>query len=198
MDNTHMIDHRRFTHADLPDIRATLLAVQADVYADVMESQPFRQRFAWFVDNWGSHAGFDCVIAYDADDADNAAQEQGVAIGFSYGAPATPGKEWWRKHWTTVPDGDTSTFHLSELMLRPRWRKRALSAPLHDALLAKRPEAFASLTVDVTHPKVQALYESWHYFKVGENQPFADSPVYAVMVKDLRTHRQDGRGPVGA
>nr|WP_313897005.1 acetyltransferase [Streptomyces sp. GC420] len=42
------------------------------------------------------------------------------------------------------------------------------------------------LLVDVTHPKVQALYEAWGYAGVGEQQPFADSPVYAVMVKDLR------------
>jgi hypothetical protein len=41
------------------------------------------------------------------------------------------------------------------------------------------------LLVDVTHPK--ELYESWDYSKVGQQQPFADSPGYAVMVKDLRT-----------
>ena len=44
----------------------------------------------------------------------------------------------------------------------------------------------ARLLVDITHPKVQALYETWGYARVGEQQPFADSPVYAVMVKDLR------------
>jgi hypothetical protein len=39
--------------------------------------------------------------------------------------------------------------------------------------------------VDTTHPKVQALYESWGYRKIGEGQPFTDSPVYAVMLADL-------------
>ncbi|MBG0852235.1 acetyltransferase [Streptomyces spinoverrucosus] len=52
-------------------------------------------------------------------------------------------------------------------------------------LLKERTEDLAVLLVDVTHPKVQELYESW-YAKVGEQQPFADSPVYAVMVQDLR------------
>ncbi len=42
------------------------------------------------------------------------------------------------------------------------------------------------LLVGVTHPKVQALYETWVYEKAGEQQPFADSTVYAVMVKKLR------------
>ncbi len=35
---------------------------------------------------------------------------------------------------------------------------------------------------------VQALYESWGYRKVGERQPFPDSPVYAVMLADLPLH----------
>jgi hypothetical protein len=42
------------------------------------------------------------------------------------------------------------------------------------------------LLVDVTHPKVQSLYETWGYDKVGEQRPFADSPTYAVMVRELR------------
>jgi len=28
-------------------------------------------------------------------------------------------------------------------------------------------------------------YESWGYRKVGESRPFADSPLYALMVADL-------------
>jgi hypothetical protein len=31
------------------------------------------------------------------------------------------------------------------------------------------------------------LYEEWGYVKVSEDQPFADSPVYAVMVKEFHT-----------
>jgi len=48
-------------------------------------------------------------------------------------------------------------------MVRPRWRKQGISERLHEALLKERTEDLA-----------------------GEQQPFADSPVYAVMVKDLR------------
>ncbi|MDH6623899.1 hypothetical protein M2271_001691 [Streptomyces sp. LBL] len=33
---------------------------------------------------------------------------------------------------------------------------------------------------------MQALYGPWGYAKVGEQQPFADSPLFAVMVKDLQ------------
>ena len=42
------------------------------------------------------------------------------------------------------------------------------------------------LTVDTKRPRLQALYESWEYRKVGERQPFPDSPLYAVMLKELK------------
>lgn len=69
-------------------------------------------------------------------------------------------------------------------MVRPRWRKTGVSKLLHEALLADRPEALAVLLVDSDHPKVQRLYETWGYRKVGSRQPFPDSPVYFVMMKE--------------
>ncbi|CAG7601496.1 hypothetical protein SBRY_10426 [Actinacidiphila bryophytorum] len=39
--------------------------------------------------------------------------------------------------------------------------------------------------VDTTHPRVEALYEAWGYRRVGTQRPFADSPLYAVMVAEL-------------
>ncbi|MEV7297701.1 acetyltransferase [Streptomyces microflavus] len=59
------------------------------------------------------------------------------------------------------------------------------SKQLHEALLADRVEAFAVLLVDPGHPRVVELYGSWGYRRVGSRRPFADSPNYAVMVRDL-------------
>ncbi|MEU6331528.1 GNAT family N-acetyltransferase [Streptomyces sp. NPDC047049] len=166
---------RHYTHSDLAEIRQTLLDVHADAYGDRM-TEDFVQRFPWFVDHWGGKPGFFCVIAYDADEE---------AIGFTYGAPAEAGREWWRDYVDPAPT-DTSTFAVSELMLRVKWRGHGLGQQLHDALLGARNEALAVLTVDTKRPKLQALYESWGYRKVGEQQPFPDSPVYAVMMFDLK------------
>ncbi|MFJ3176068.1 GNAT family N-acetyltransferase [Streptomyces roseus] len=162
---------KHYGHTDLCDIRQTLLYVHDDAYAD-RRHEEFVQRFPWFVDHWGGNPGFACVIAWEED----------VPVGFSYGAPATPGREWWQGHLETTPQ-DASTFSVSELMVRPKWRRTGLGPRLHDALLAGRPEAWAVLTVDTKRPRLQAMYEGWGYRKVGENQPFADSPVYAVMMK---------------
>jgi GNAT superfamily N-acetyltransferase len=170
-------DLRHFQHGNLPeDFRQMLIDVHADAYADQMDD-PFHQRFAWFVDHWTGMDGFSCVVAYDADEP----------VGFAYGAPLAPGREWWRSTGYEPNNGYTSTYAVSEVMVRPRWRKQGISERLHEALLKERTEDLAVLLVDVTHPKVQALYESWGYTKAGEQQPFADSPVYAVMVQELRT-----------
>lgn len=168
-----LIELRRHGHEDLPSIRQTLLDVHAEVHAASMDD-PFRQRFPWFVDHWGGNPDFVCILAYDGAEA----------VGFSYGAPGKVGREWWRDHWN--PEGpDTSTFSVSELMVRVKWRKTGTGVLLHDALLADRPEAFAVLTVNTAYPRLQGLYESWGYEKVGQEHTFADSPLYAVMVKHL-------------
>jgi GNAT superfamily N-acetyltransferase len=171
-----VITLRHFQHGSLPEgFRQMLINVHDDAYADAMDD-PFNQRFDWFVDHWSSAEGFTCVVAYDGDEP----------TGFAYGAPATPGREWWRDCGYAPKDGRTSTYSVSEVMVRPRWRKQGISERLHEALLKARAEDLAVLLVDVDHPKVQALYESWGYKRVGERQPFADSPLFAVMVKDLR------------
>ncbi|WP_327591565.1 GNAT family N-acetyltransferase [Streptomyces chartreusis] len=167
------VDLRHFGHDDLSQIRQTLLDVHADAYADDMTE--FDERFPWFVDHWGSNPGFACVIGY----------EDGEPVGFAYGAPAKEGREWWREH-LSEPPADTSTFAISELMVRPKWRKTGTAERLHIALLEGRTEAQAVLLVDPDHPKVQALYVDWGYREVGHRQPFPDSPNYAVMLRDLR------------
>lgn len=168
-----MIEIRRFEQGSLPaGLRQVLLDVHAEAYYD-RRNEEFVQKFPWFVDHWSEKAGFVCVVAYDGDEP----------IGFSYGAPLAEGREWWRGHMPT-PER-TATFGVSELMLRPAWRKQGISPRLHQALLADRTEAMTVLTVDTVRPRLQALYESWGYRKVGENRPFIDSPLYAVMVCDL-------------
>lgn len=168
------LELRYFGHDDLPDIRQTLVGMHADVHADQMDDDEFRQKFPWFVDHWGGHPGFACVIAYAGDEP----------VGFAYGAPAAPDREWWREHLETAPE-KSRTFSFSELMVREKWRKTGAAERLHRALMDGQDEDLAVLLVDTTHPKVQALYESWGYRRVGERQPFPDSPVFAVMLAEL-------------
>lgn len=115
-----------------------------------------------------------CVIGYD----------NGEPVGFAYGAPAVPGREWWREH-INQPLADASTFAVSELMVRPKWRKTGIAERLHTALIEHRTGALAVLLVDPDRPKVQTLYEGWGYREVGTRQTFADSPNFTVMLRNL-------------
>lgn len=85
---------------------------------------------------------------------------------------------WFVDHW--------STFSVSELAVAPRWRRAGEGQRLLEQLLDARPEAIAVLLVDSTHAKVIAKYKEWGHFIVGDQRPFPDSPLYAVMVKPLR------------
>ncbi|MFF9706842.1 GNAT family N-acetyltransferase [Streptomyces griseofuscus] len=173
---TRVIDLRHYGQGSLPEgFKQMLIEVHAYAYAYAMDDE-FNQRFPWFVDHWSEMDGFTCVVAFDGDEP----------TGFAYGAPLQPGREWWRSTAFEPNNGYTATYAVSEVMVRPRWRKQGISERLHEALLKERSEDLAVLLVDVTHPKVQDLYETWGYEKAGEQQPFADSPVYAVMVKRLR------------
>ncbi|WP_411140234.1 GNAT family N-acetyltransferase [Streptomyces sp. x-80] len=169
-----VITLRHYAHENLAQIRQLLLDVHTDI-PEYSPDDPFVRRFPWFVDHWGGRPDFTCVIAYDADEP----------VGFAYGSPLSEGTEWWRDHITPAPEY-WQTYAVSELMVRPKWRKTGVSSQLHEALVAERSEDLAVLLVDSSHPKVQSLYESWGYEKVGNRQPFADSPVYATMVRCLR------------
>ncbi|MFJ5780388.1 GNAT family N-acetyltransferase [Streptomyces sp. NPDC093094] len=171
---TTVTDLRHYSHGSLPEgFRQMLIDVHA--YADAMDNE-FNQRFPWFVDHWSAMDGFTCVVAFDADEP----------TGFAYGAPLQPGREWWRSTGFAPGDGHAATYAVSEVMVRPQWRKQGIADRLHEALVQERSEDLAVLLVDVTHPKVQKMYETWGYEKAGEQRPFADSPLYAVMVKKLR------------
>ncbi|MFF0712085.1 GNAT family N-acetyltransferase [Streptomyces bauhiniae] len=164
---------RHFTHKDLPQIRQALIDVHRDAYADAMDDE-FNQRFPWFVDHWGGNPDFACVVAFSAD----------KPVGFAYGAPATADREWWREYLEQVPEKHL-TFSYSELAVCTSHRKTGTAERLTKALLEDRDEDLAVLLVDLTHPRVQSLYEDWGFKKVGERQPFPDSPVYAVMLAEL-------------
>ncbi|MEU9273239.1 GNAT family N-acetyltransferase [Streptomyces sp. NPDC048251] len=172
---TRVIDLRHYRHGSLPEgFRQMLIDVHTDSYADAMDLE-FNRKFPWFVDHWSAMIGFTCVVAFDGDEP----------TGFAYGAPLQPGREWWRSTDYEPNNGYTATYAVSEVMVRPAWRKQGIADRLHEALLTERDEDLAVLLVDVTHPKVGELYATWGYTKVGEQQPFADSPLYAVMVKHL-------------
>ncbi|KPI17939.1 GCN5-related N-acetyltransferase [Actinobacteria bacterium OK074] len=151
-----------YTGQRLAEIRKILLDVYADVYKDDIATNPFfsMERFEERLESHVAAGGWGCVIA----------EVDREAAGFTYGFTARDG----------------ATFKLCENMLREKWRKRGISRLMHDELMSHRQEERAELLVRRERPRLRALYESWGYEHAGEQLPFPDSPLYDVMVLDLR------------
>ncbi|WP_189959499.1 GNAT family N-acetyltransferase [Streptomyces violascens] len=152
--------------------------MHADAHADRAHEEFVL--FTWFVDQWVTGRGSRAWSSTRASEP----------VGFTYGAPGEPGREWWRDYLDSAP-ADPSTFSVSELMLRVKWRKKGLGERLRTALVDGRAEGPGRARRE-HDPRLQAQYEGWGYRKIGERQPFPNSPLYAVMLLDLKTAARTG------
>ncbi|MFF4010630.1 GNAT family N-acetyltransferase [Streptomyces sp. NPDC001717] len=169
------MDLKWYTHSDASDVRSLLLDIHDDVYASDLDPFHSRERFSYFVDLWSGREDWLCTSGW----------ENGGPVGYAYGSKFKPGG-WWKG--TERPkDVRGRIFALSELMVVPQWQGTGRARQIHDALIHSVSDDvdFATLLVDSAHPRVQALYEKWGYEKRAETQPSDDSPVYAVMVRNL-------------
>ncbi|MFJ8589678.1 GNAT family N-acetyltransferase [Streptomyces sp. NPDC093595] len=80
------------------------------------------------------------------------------------------------------------TVALNEIVVRKPWRGSGVAWQLHEAWLSQRDEERVTLLVNPAAGEgaVQAVYEAWGYRKVGEQQPFPDSPLFTTMVRPVR------------
>lgn len=177
---------QRFGLADLDYIRRVLVDLYLELYADNRDSPFFsRERF---IERLNDHAGpgWETVIAFD----------QGEPSGYAYGCPLPPDTVWWEGVEPTPPpslaaESGRRTFALLQLMVKPEWRGTGIARRLHDELLKGRFEERVTLLVEQDHPRVGALYERWGYASVASSRPYADGPLYDLM---LRPHaRQAAR-----
>ncbi|MGC0415031.1 N-acetyltransferase family protein [Embleya sp. AB8] len=171
----------RYGEAVLPEIRGVLSQVYAEIYAEQLDDPffsvaGFERRLAGQV----SVGGWECVVAWDGEQV----------AGYAYGATLPASTGWWRKTAPALSPEDahetgSRTVAVFEVMVREGWRGTGLAERVHEELVTARPEERATLLVEDTHPKVLALYESWGYRRIGNQRPFRDAPLYAVMVRDL-------------
>lgn len=171
------MDLKRYTHADSQAVRTLLLDIHDEAYADDPDPFHSRERFSYFVDLWSSREDWRCVSGW----------EQGGPVGYAYGSLFKPGG-WWKGH-RRPSDLRGSAFAFSEFMVVPKWRGTGRAQQIHDALLQDVTADMVTLQVETGRPGVLAMYERWGYSQAGEAKPSEDSPLYAVLVKDLRQSR---------
>lgn len=175
------LDLRRYGAADVPLVRDELLDVHADANADLLRD-PFYtvQRFADRLDRYLRDPTFTLVAGH----------LDGQLLGYTFGSTLPAETRWWQGL-LDAEDADMSretgsrTFALREIMVRRAYRRRGYGRKLHDGLLRDRPEERATLFVRPDNP-AKRLYLRWGWRIVGRLQPFADSPVFDSMLRDLR------------
>ncbi|WP_167538475.1 GNAT family N-acetyltransferase [Streptomyces albofaciens] len=164
------------------EVRSLLLDVYREIYAD--EGQVFHNvdRFAERADMYASLDGWSAVLGRTGDNG-------GGVTGYAFGAPLPTGSAWWNSAADPLPGDFTRedgrrTFAVFEVMVRRPWRGTGEAHRLHERLLHDRPEQRATLLVNAAHPAVRQRYEQWGYRALGDQRPFADAPVYTMMLRE--------------
>lgn len=172
---------RHVKRNELDSVRQLLLDVYAEIYADRLDDPFFTvDRYNERLTNHANRDGWEAVIGYDGDEP----------VGYAYAAPLPPDARWWTHQLEPLAPDFTEetgsrTLALFEIMVRTPWRNTGTAHAIHEDLLSRRTEERVTLLVELSHPAVKRLYESWGYESVGDQEPFPDSPLYSTMVRTL-------------
>ncbi|UFQ99880.1 GNAT family N-acetyltransferase [Streptomyces sp. Go40/10] len=180
------VDVRHYVAADLPEIRQHILDIHVEVrHRDFGLTGPFYdvERFDERLTAYSSRPGWTAVLGF----------EDGEPVGFCFGTTLAPETKWWNNMLTPISDDITTetgtrTVSLNEIVVRKPWRGRSIAWQLHEAWLTHRQEERVTLLVNPANSDgaVQAVYEAWGYRKIGDQQPFPDSPVFSVMLRPVK------------
>jgi GNAT superfamily N-acetyltransferase len=119
------------------------------------------------------------------------ARHGGFLVGYAAGMPLRPATSWWKNLTTPLPDGETTehpgrTFALTDLLVRPSWRRQGIAGSLHELVLRGRAEERATVAVPPAATPAQAAFRQWGWRKAARSRgPGPGSPVLDVLVTDL-------------
>lgn len=124
------------------------------------------------------------------------AEMDGELVGFAYGYSLRAATRWWDDIAPPPPpafaaERDGRTFVVKELAIAAPCRRKGVGRRLHDELLDRRPEERATLTARPDAAPAMTAYESWGWSRLGVIRPGTDGVTYVVMVRSLRSSRQD-------
>jgi len=119
------------------------------------------------------------------------AHSGGYLTGYATGMPLRPSTSWWRGLTTSLPEHVTAehpgrTFALTELVVRPAWRRQRIGAYLHDLILSGRTEERATVLVPPSATAAQIAFQSWGWHKVARTRAAASGwPASDVLMIEL-------------
>jgi ribosomal protein S18 acetylase RimI-like enzyme len=162
-----------------------LLAVYQEAYAERLHDPFFYPARFWERFERGSSRGGFRLVTGRVED---------VLVGFTLGSVLPANSGWWRGFKGDIDpellrETGTRTFGINELMVRPAWRRRGYAKALSNALLEGLPVERVTLLVRAENTAAYTAYVSWGFSIIGQMQPFDDSPLYEVMMREMK----DGR-----
>lgn len=179
------VEVKHYTAEHLPKIRQVILDIHTEVrHRDFGLRGPFYavEGFNDRLNMYASRPGWTAVIGF----------EEGDPVGFCFGVALGPDTRWWTPMINDLPEAYTRedgkrTVALQEIVVRKQWRGCGVAWQVHQAWLSRRPENRVTLVVNPSagDGSVQAVYEAWGYRKIGDQQPFPDSPLFACMMRPI-------------
>ena len=172
---------QRYAASGIYGQQEDMLAAYAEVYAEQLDDPFFSTSSYWQrLEGYARRAGFALVTGR----LDN------EFIGHTFGYTLPAGSHWWQGFRgnvdpTLLAETSKRTFAVTDLLVRPQWRRRGYARALHDALLENRPESRATLLVLPDNAAACAAYRSWGWYKFGNLQPFTDAPIFDSMMREL-------------
>lgn len=164
---------RRFYPTD-PDLRAA-----AHVYAETWDRPP-DDAYA-FITHQARYPDFVGFLA----------EEDGAPVGMGFGTRSEPG-QWWHDHVGARVGEDhpalQNAWVLTELAVRPPWRRFGIGGAIHDSLLHDQPCPRVLLSTEVSNTRARRMYErrGWTYLHPG----FVFSPgqpVFCIMRREMES-----------
>lgn len=167
--------------------KAEILPVYAAAHHDLQHNPWFHPDQFWrrLVDLYAPGQDFELV----------AGRLDGQVVGYAFGSPRFGDDELWQKSRDTFPGLELPAepqpiYIFREFAVHPEQQRQGVGRQLHDALLEPRPEPLASLLVRKDNEPAQAAYRAWGWRRLGDQQPFPDSPVFDQLVLGMAVNRR--------
>lgn len=163
-----------------------ILPVYAAAHDDLQDDPWFHPNQFWqrLVDLYAPGKDFELV----------AGRLDGEVVGYAFGSPRFGDVELWQCTRDTFPDLSLPAepgpiYIFREFAVHSKHQRQGFGRQIHDALMEPRPESLASLLVRKDNDPAQAAYRSWEWRRLGDQQPFPDSPVFDQLVRAVAAHR---------
>jgi ribosomal protein S18 acetylase RimI-like enzyme len=179
----------RALELDAGEDAGPLLDAILPIYSEVYVEPPYCEGpddVTEFAESWPSRVasqGFRLVRAF----------ADGRPVGFTFGHELSERTAWWDGALSPLPADVVTeqagrTFAIIELAVLREFRRRGVARALHDRLLDGIRAERVTLLVrpEPSAAPAQAAYHSWGYRELGRLQPGPETPVYNLMLRELR------------